>query len=59
MSTHELQTQPVARVPRAPKSDLITNYHGIGIQAVNAALACRPKKQAEEQHGLQEPREES
>ncbi|GGA80252.1 hypothetical protein GCM10011385_38130 [Nitratireductor aestuarii] len=59
MSTHQVQRQPAVQAPQPPKSDLITNYHRIGISAVNAALACRPKKQAEEQQSLQEPREES
>jgi len=59
MSTHEVQRQPAVQAPQPPKSDLITNYHRIGISAVNAALACRPKRQEEEQHCLKEPREES
>lgn len=56
MSTHELQTQPVAR---APKSDLVANYHRIAISAVNAALACRPKKQESEQQTSKKTRQES
>lgn len=58
MSVHEIERRPVGHPSQPAKSDLITNYHGIGIQAASAALACRPKKQPE-QYPLYEPREES
>jgi hypothetical protein len=39
--------------------NLVKNYHRVGPAAINAALACRPRKQEQERRPLYEPREES
>jgi len=61
MSMHEPRRQPASTsAPKRPsESNLVGKYNRIGLAAVNAALACRPKKQEEERRPLYETREES
>lgn len=61
MPIYQLKRQSSSNPRRAPESNLnlVDHYNRIGLAAVNAALACQPKKQEEERRPLYETREES
>lgn len=59
MTPTPMRRQSFADNLKSADCNLVKNYSRIGPAAINAALACRPRKEEEERRPLYEAREES